>query len=101
MDVWNNTRPRYLTDIRSYTDNTTGYWTQWIDTLPYYYAQELDYFSTRSTGFLVPPASGNYTLYLNCDDRCELYLSNSSRPENKVQRRQRWQNNHRWAFIKC
>ncbi|KAA8586227.1 hypothetical protein FQN60_007796, partial [Etheostoma spectabile] len=84
MEVWNQTRPRYLTDIWSYNVNTTGYWTQWIDSMPHVFALEIDYFSSRSSGFLVPPASANYTIYLHCDDRCELYLSNSSRPEDKV-----------------
>uniref|UniRef100_A0A8D0AJK6 PKHD1 like 1 n=1 Tax=Sander lucioperca TaxID=283035 RepID=A0A8D0AJK6_SANLU len=84
MEVWNETRPKYVTDIWSYNKNTTGYWTQWIDSMPHIFALEIDYFSSRSSGFLVPPASANYTIYLNCDDRCELYLSNSSRPEDKM-----------------
>ncbi|XP_076610974.1 PKHD1 like 1, tandem duplicate 1 [Chaetodon auriga] len=84
MEVWNNTRPRYLTDIWSYNENTTGYWTEQMDSMPFVFSNELNYFSTRSRGFLVPPASGNYTIYLHCDDRCELYLSNSSSPEDKV-----------------
>nr|XP_046273956.1 PKHD1 like 1, tandem duplicate 1 [Scatophagus argus] len=84
MEVWNDTRPRTLPDIRNYNENTTGYWTQWTDSMPQVFPLELNYFSTRSTGFFVPPTSGNYTIYLQCDDRCELYLSNSSRPEDKV-----------------
>ncbi|XP_061597205.1 fibrocystin-L-like isoform X1 [Cololabis saira] len=84
MEAWNNTRPRSLTDIWNYNDNTTGYWSQWIDSLPATFALENEYFTTRTTGFFVPPASGNFTMYLHCDDRCELYLSNSTRPEDKV-----------------
>ncbi|XP_054461971.1 PKHD1 like 1, tandem duplicate 1 [Anoplopoma fimbria] len=84
MEVWNDTRPRYLTDIRSYNENTTGYWTEWVDSMPHVFALELNYFSSRTRGFFVPPVSANYTMYLHCDDRCELYLSNSSRPEDKV-----------------
>ncbi|XP_042290990.1 PKHD1 like 1, tandem duplicate 1 [Thunnus maccoyii] len=84
MEVWNDTRPRALTDIWSYNDNTTGYWSQWVDHMPYDFDHELDSFSTRSRGFFVPPDSGNYRIYLQCDDRCELYLSNTSRPEDKV-----------------
>uniref|UniRef100_A0A3Q2Z1Q4 PKHD1 like 1, tandem duplicate 1 n=1 Tax=Hippocampus comes TaxID=109280 RepID=A0A3Q2Z1Q4_HIPCM len=83
MQVWNDTIHSQLGDIRSYNESKEGYWEQWIDSLPYNFAPELDYFSTRTTGFFVPPASGNYTIYLNCDDRCELYFSNSSRPEDK------------------
>uniref|UniRef100_A0A8C2XFR8 PKHD1 like 1, tandem duplicate 2 n=1 Tax=Cyclopterus lumpus TaxID=8103 RepID=A0A8C2XFR8_CYCLU len=84
MEVWNETRPRYLTDILSYNESTTGYWTEWIDSMPHVFLLELEYFTSRSRGFFVPPASANYTMYLHCDDRCELYLSNSSRPEDKV-----------------
>ncbi|KAK9526506.1 hypothetical protein VZT92_015203 [Zoarces viviparus] len=84
MEVWNETRPRYLTDIQSYNENTTGYWAEWVDSMPRVYSKEHNYFSSRSRGFFVPPASANYTMYLHCDDRCELYLSNSSRPEDKV-----------------
>uniref|UniRef100_A0A3B3DTB0 PA14 domain-containing protein n=1 Tax=Oryzias melastigma TaxID=30732 RepID=A0A3B3DTB0_ORYME len=84
MEAWNDTRPRYLTDILSYNENTTGYWSQLIDSLPHTFPREIEYFTSRTRGFLVPPATGNYTIYLLCDDRCELYLSNSSRPEDQV-----------------
>ncbi|KAM9340526.1 fibrocystin-L-like [Symphorus nematophorus] len=84
MELWNSTRPSYLTGLWSYSKNTTGHWTQWIDSMPHRFSDELGYFSTLSRGFFVPPATDNYTFYLNCDDRCELYLSNSSRPEDKV-----------------
>ncbi|XP_035537797.1 PKHD1 like 1, tandem duplicate 1 [Morone saxatilis] len=84
MEVWNDTRPRYLTDIRNYNDNTTGYWAQWIDSMPHIFPLELDLISTRTRGFFVPPQSANYTIYFHCDDRCELYFSNSSRPEDMV-----------------
>lgn len=42
------------------------------------------FFSSRTRGFFVPMTSENYTFYIVCDDRCEFYLSNSSRPEDKV-----------------
>ncbi|XP_056273684.1 fibrocystin-L-like [Pseudoliparis swirei] len=84
MEVWTETPKRSLSEIMSYDENTTGYSTEWIDSLPHVFLNELDYFSSRSRGFLVPPVSANYTVYLNCDDKCELYLSNSSRPEDKV-----------------
>ncbi|KAG7219455.1 hypothetical protein INR49_009289 [Caranx melampygus] len=84
MEGWNNTRPRYLTDIWDYHDNMTGYWTQWIDAMRHYFPLANNYFSTRTRGFFVPPSTGNFTIYLHCDDICELYLSNSSRPEDKV-----------------
>ncbi|KAF0024292.1 hypothetical protein F2P81_023094 [Scophthalmus maximus] len=84
MEVWNDTRPRYLTDIWNYNENTTGYWSQWFDSMRHTFPSDMHTFSTRSRGFLVPPAGGSFRLYLHCDDRCELYLSNSSRPEDKV-----------------
>ncbi|XP_034748677.1 fibrocystin-L-like [Etheostoma cragini] len=84
MEVWNNTISSYLTDIWRYNWNTTGYWTQWIDSMPYVLALENNYLRSRSRGFLVPPSSANYTIYLQCYYQCELYLSNSSRPEEMV-----------------
>ncbi|KAM9385916.1 fibrocystin-L-like isoform 2-T2 [Pholidichthys leucotaenia] len=84
MEVWNNTRPGSLSDIWSYNENTTGYWTQWFDSLPYNFELELNYFTARFRGFFIPPVTCNYTMYLHCDDRCELFLSNSSDPEHKV-----------------
>lgn len=84
MEVWSNKRPSSLNDIWTYNENTTGYWRQWIDSLPYTFPAEYDVFATRTRGFLVPVLSGNFNIYLNCDDRCDLYLSNSSRPEDKV-----------------
>ncbi|KAM8840499.1 PKHD1 like 1, tandem duplicate 1 isoform 3-T3 [Spinachia spinachia] len=84
VEFWNETRPRYLTDIWGYNENKPGYWEDWVDSMPHVFQRELDYFSSRYRGFFVPPATANYTIYLHCDDRCELYLSNSSRPEDKV-----------------
>uniref|UniRef100_A0A3B4AGA3 Uncharacterized protein n=1 Tax=Periophthalmus magnuspinnatus TaxID=409849 RepID=A0A3B4AGA3_9GOBI len=85
MEIWNNTRPGSLDDIWTYTDNTTGYWTKWVDSTPFRFPHEHDLFTTRTSGFLIPPSTGKFILHLHCDDRCELYLSNSSRPEHKVQ----------------
>nr|XP_061786823.1 fibrocystin-L-like [Nerophis lumbriciformis] len=85
MELWNNTRSRDLSDIQSYNESKEGYWSQWIDSMPHNFPNELHDLSTRTRGFFVPPASGNYTIYLNCDDKCQLYFSNSSRPEDKVQ----------------
>ncbi|XP_059206673.1 fibrocystin-L-like isoform X1 [Centropristis striata] len=84
MEVWNDTRPRYLTDIWDLNENSTGYWAGWVDTFPHVFPHEIQYFCSRLRGFFVPPVTSNYTIYLVCDDRCELYLSNSSRPEHKV-----------------
>lgn len=83
MELWNDTKPGSLNDIRTFNENTTGYWTQWVDSFPYNFPKEFDKFVARVDGFLVPPTTGRYVLHLNCDDRCELYMSNSSRPEHK------------------
>lgn len=84
MEVWNDTRYSSLPDIFSYNESRSGYWTQWIDTLPQVFPFDLHYFSTRTRGFFVPPETGNYTFYVQCDDRCELHFSNSSDPEDMV-----------------
>ncbi|XP_072303332.1 fibrocystin-L-like [Eucyclogobius newberryi] len=83
MEIWNDTSPGTLEEIWTYNENATGYWTQWIDSTPHLFADEHDYFTTRTRGFLVPPSTGKFILHLQCDDRCELYMSNSSRPEHK------------------
>uniref|UniRef100_A0A3Q3X6F5 Uncharacterized protein n=1 Tax=Mola mola TaxID=94237 RepID=A0A3Q3X6F5_MOLML len=80
-EAWNDTRPSVLSDIFSYNQTKPGYWTQWTDSMPLVFPNEIDYFTSRSRGFLVPPDTDNYRIYLLCDDRCELYLSNSSSPE--------------------
>lgn len=82
-EVWNNTRPGSLSEISTYNSSKPGYMTVWTD-MPQIFSSDIPYFASRTRGFLVPPASDNYTLYLQCDDRCELYLSNTSRPEDKV-----------------
>ncbi|XP_057684607.1 fibrocystin-L-like [Corythoichthys intestinalis] len=84
MQVWNNTKPPQLPDIRGYNESKEGYWEQWIDSMPHTFPLELNVFTSRTTGFFVAPENDNYTIYHNCDDRCELYFSNSSRPEDKV-----------------
>uniref|UniRef100_A0A3Q3WJ25 PA14 domain-containing protein n=1 Tax=Mola mola TaxID=94237 RepID=A0A3Q3WJ25_MOLML len=83
-EAWNDTRPSVLSDIFSYNQTKPGYWTQWTDSMPLVFPNEIDYFTSRSRGFLVPPDTDNYRIYLLCDDRCELYLSNSSSPEDMV-----------------
>ncbi|KAM7384668.1 hypothetical protein PAMA_011835 [Pampus argenteus] len=82
MELWNQTKPYRLTDMWSYNENTTGYWSQWLDAMPYGFT--LERFCSRTRGFFVPPDSGNYRFFLQCDDRCEFYFSNSTLPEDKV-----------------
>ncbi|KAM3858592.1 fibrocystin-L-like [Diretmus argenteus] len=84
MWLWNNTNLRTLADALSYNQSNAGFWSQWVDSLPHYFPYALDRFTTRSRGFFVPPTTDDYTLFVHCDDRCELYFSNSSRPEDMV-----------------
>ena len=82
--VWNDSRPRYLADILAYNTSKDGYWSEWVDSMPYSSGVEEEEYGSRLRGFFVPPTSADYTLYLLCDDRCDLFFSNSTRPEDKV-----------------
>ncbi|KAK5613452.1 hypothetical protein CRENBAI_021424 [Crenichthys baileyi] len=74
MEVWSGKWPNSLDEIWRYNENTTGYWSQWIDSLPYIFPKEYDLFTTRTKGFFVPTVSGNFSIYLHCDDRYYLEL---------------------------
>ena len=43
-------------------------------------------YSSKITGFFVPPQSDNYTFYIRSDDKSELYLSPVGEPSGKVSR---------------
>ncbi|CAL8298854.1 unnamed protein product [Lota lota] len=82
--VWNDTNPRFLADILAYNTSKAGYWSEWVDSMPYSYDATHEMYSSRLRGFFVAPTSGDCTLFLQCDDRCDLYFSNSTKPEDKV-----------------
>ncbi|CAL8373451.1 unnamed protein product [Boreogadus saida] len=82
--VWNATWPWDLSVILTYTTSKDGYWSEWRDSLPYSSGFQDQTYCSRLRGFLVAPTSGDYTLYLKCDGLCDLYFSNSTRPEDKV-----------------
>ncbi|CAJ1082786.1 fibrocystin-L-like [Xyrichtys novacula] len=84
VEIWNNTKTRSPSEIAAYTDETPGYWSMWRQDLPVTFPQAFDNFATRTKGLFAPLESGNYRMTIKCDDKCELYLSNSSRPEDKV-----------------
>jgi hypothetical protein len=44
----------------------------------------LDTFGARIRGYLTAPLSGMYRFWINCDDNCELDLSTTELPANKV-----------------
>ncbi|XP_056153970.1 fibrocystin-L-like [Lampris incognitus] len=84
MHIWNESNPRSLNEITSYNESKAGHWSEWVDTMPRVFSVSLNMFVTRAKGFFVPPTTDNYAFNLHCDDRCELLLSNSSRPEDKA-----------------
>ena len=43
-----------------------------------------DNYGTRVRGYLTAPATGNYTFWIAGDDNCELWISSSNDPANKV-----------------
>ena len=43
-----------------------------------------DNYGQRIRGYVVPPATGNYTFWISSDDASELYLSTDAQPANKV-----------------
>ncbi|XP_041664378.1 fibrocystin-L-like [Cheilinus undulatus] len=84
MEVWNDTRPSSLSDISDLSKNTTKYWTKWVSEMPQLFEKDDDYFVTLTSGFFAPQSTCNYKFTIDCDDRCELYLSNTTYPEDKV-----------------
>ena len=44
-----------------------------------------DYYGQRVRGYVVPPATGNYTFWISSDDNSALYLSTDDQPAMKVQ----------------
>ncbi|KAM6974364.1 PKHD1 like 1, tandem duplicate 1, partial [Tautogolabrus adspersus] len=84
IETWNNSRPKSLDEIFTYDEHTPGYQSKWLKDFPTVFNRGWDYFTSRVSGFLAPKFSGNYSLFIECDDRCELHLSNISSPEDKV-----------------
>ncbi|KAK0131722.1 Fibrocystin-L [Merluccius polli] len=84
LEMWNDTNPRYLEDVLMYNASKDGYWSKWVDATTHTADRSHVTYTSRFRGFFVPPASANYNLFVHCDDRCNLYLSNSTDPEHKV-----------------
>jgi hypothetical protein len=59
----------------------------------------LDNFSDRLFGYIVPAVEGDYTFYYACDDGGDLFLSTDSDPANKVQiaHNATWSNQDEWV----
>jgi len=56
-------------------------------------------FGGRLSGFVIPPANGNYVLFLSADDNAELFLSTDDNPANKklIARESAWSNTKQWT----
>uniref|UniRef100_A0A3Q3MZ19 PA14 domain-containing protein n=1 Tax=Labrus bergylta TaxID=56723 RepID=A0A3Q3MZ19_9LABR len=85
METWNNSKPKSMDEIFTYDEHTPGYQSKWLKEFPVDFNRGWDFFTTRISGFIAPKFSGNYKFFINCDDKCELHLSNTSSPEDKVQ----------------
>ncbi|XP_069478234.1 fibrocystin-L [Ambystoma mexicanum] len=85
LEVWNNSSPTNLEDALAYNENTTGYaGASWVDSASYTWPTQQDNFVARLSGFLVVPESGNYTFFIQGDDRFALYFSQTGLPADKV-----------------
>ena len=85
-EIWKSTVKSNLPDIASLTSDAPDYHVEfWSESS----APEVDTFertspySSKITGFFIPPQSDNYTFYIRSDDTSELYLSMGD-PANKV-----------------
>ncbi|MHB8519284.1 MAG: immunoglobulin domain-containing protein [Limisphaerales bacterium] len=57
-----------------------------------------DNYGVRLSGFITPPATGNYTFYIASDDQSELYLSTDDNVANKLRiaSEPQWNNPRDW-----
>jgi len=84
-EVWtgiSGTTMSYLTSNANYPDNPS-----FSDELTLFEApiNWSDNYGTRIRGYIHPPVSGNYTLWIAGDDVCELYLSTDDTEATKTQ----------------
>lgn len=97
QEVWLNV-PGYgsLSDLPLSTPPTTSRVLTRLD-MPQS-APDVNNFGTRIRGYLVPPATGNYTFWIASDDGGEFWLSTDDLPANKTRRAwvNRWTNYQQW-----
>lgn len=85
-EIWTSTPKSNLQDIASLTPEAADYHVEFwsessspeVDTF-----QKTSGYSSKITGYFVPPQSDNYTFYIRSDDISELYLS-TGEPSAKV-----------------
>ena len=90
-----------LLDIASLTSRTADYhveyWTESSSPEDETFNKTSGY-SSKITGFFVPPQADNYTWYIRSDDKSELYLSLTGDPANKVLRKKNYLTSIRFLF---
>ncbi|XP_067676837.1 fibrocystin-L-like isoform X2 [Haliotis asinina] len=83
FELW-NTSMTNLKDFSTLTTSAADYYAGTIDSGYYKDMNSMDRFNVRASGYFVAPHTSDYRFYIMADDNAELYLSNSTNPENKV-----------------
>ncbi|XP_053571903.1 fibrocystin-L [Bombina bombina] len=85
FEVWNNANQYSLDLALKYNETTPGYLgAKWLDGATYSWPAGNNYFVARFSGFLVPPETDYYRLYIKGDDTFSLYFSENGDPASKV-----------------
>lgn len=94
-EVWNND---YGNDVTQITLQNTPSATSQLTTLEGPVNSGENY-GERIRGYVVPPATGNYTFWIAADDAGELWLSTGAQPVNKVKIAYTlsWNNSREWT----
>jgi hypothetical protein len=60
-----------------------------------------DNYSSRVSGFFIPPSNGDYIFFLSSDDQSHLYLSTDDSPANKklIAQETGWSNQYQWQTV--
>lgn len=83
MERWNGSFN--LDDALNFNENSTGYaGTTWLDGASKSWPTETSPFIARFTGFLVPPETDYYNLYIRGEDSYMLYFNETGDPAGKV-----------------
>ncbi|XP_040210574.1 fibrocystin-L-like [Rana temporaria] len=83
MERWNGSFS--LNNALNFNENSTGYaGTTWLDGASKSWPTENSPFIARLTGFLVPPETDYYNLYIKGDENYMLYFNETGDPAGKV-----------------
>ena len=86
-EIWSTTSKSNLPDIGNLDSSAADYHTEYLTDAgspPVHSFEKTGAYSSRITGFFVPPWDDYYRFYIQADDRSELYLSVTGDPANKV-----------------